>query len=109
MCRSRHDRLPRESIPEVLPDWFLDSILLNSHLVPRAEAVGLTSDQLARDRNGSSSQLALMPMTAEEQGTIPGLPPPIHGKCRYYVMRSVNVRNVQISAAKGIWATSLGN
>jgi len=35
--------------------------------------------------------------------------PPIHGKCRYFVIRSMNVRNVQISAAKGIWATSVGN
>jgi hypothetical protein len=104
MCRSRHDRLPRESLPQVLPDWFLDSILMNSHLIPKVEDVGLSAQD--KDRNGT---LALMPMTEAEQGTIPGLPPPIHGKCRYFIMRSMNVKNVQISAAKGIWATSLGN
>lgn len=103
MCRSRHDRLPRESIPSILPDWFLDQLLLNSHLIPKIEEVRTDS---GRDRNGST--LAIIP-TPEEQGTIPGLPPPIFGKCRYYLMRSVNMRNVQISAAKGIWASSSGN
>lgn len=110
MCRSRHDRLPRDSIPEVLPDWFLDALLLNSHLIPKAEDVCAPTGQHGRDRNGSSSnQLALMPMSAEEMGTVPGLPAPIHGKCRYYVMRSISVQNIQISASKGIWATSVGN
>lgn len=103
MCRSRHDRLPRESLPDVLPDWFLDALLLNSYLIPRWEDV-------SRAKNGSSGSLALMPVGPEtEQGTVPGLPPPIHGKCRYYIMRSMNVRNVLISVAKGIWATSHGN
>merc|ERR1719498_1170694 len=102
MCRSRHDRLPRDSIPELLPDWFLDSILLNSHLVPKVEDVKVDDR-----RNGSSSSLALMPITVD--GTVPGLPPPVFGKCRYYLMRSMNMRNIQISAAKGIWASSHGN
>mmetsp|Transcript_33258 Transcript_33258/g.52947 ORF Transcript_33258/g.52947 Transcript_33258/m.52947 type:complete len:585 (-) Transcript_33258:52-1806(-) len=105
MCRSRHDRLHRDSLPAVLPDWFLDALLLNSYLIPKAEDVRLDD----RSRNGSSGNLALTLGPETEQGTIPGLPPPIHGKCRYYIMRSMNVRNVLISVAKGIWATSLGN
>lgn len=113
MCRSRHDSLGQESLLELLPDWFLDSIILNSHLVPRAEDVNLTDSGSGRDRlrNGTpGNELALVQMAPEtEQGTIPGLLPPIHGKCRYFMMRSVNVRNIQISASKGIWATSLGN
>lgn len=113
MCRSRHDRLGHESLPELLPDWFLDSLILNSNLVPRAEDVNLTESGSGRDRprNGTSGDgLALVPLAPEtEQGTIPGLLPPIHGKCRYFIVRSVNVRNIQISASKGIWATSHGN
>merc|ERR1719162_1848409 len=52
-----------------------------------------------------------MPFDADimDQGTIPGLPAPINGKCRFFSVRSVNVRNIQISASKGIWATSTGN
>jgi len=110
MCRSRHDRLPRDALPELLPDWFLDSLVLNAHLIPNADDVRL-SDHLGRDRrNGHGNELALVPVApVTEQGTIPGLLSPIHGKCRYFVMRSMNNRNIQISAAKGIWATSVGN
>mmetsp|Transcript_136451 Transcript_136451/g.272141 ORF Transcript_136451/g.272141 Transcript_136451/m.272141 type:complete len:571 (+) Transcript_136451:121-1833(+) len=114
MCRSRHDRMSRESLPEVLPDWFIDSVLLNSHLVPRSEEVNLAEFHGDRGKNGGShgfnSELALAPlMPSTEQGTVPGLPPPIHAKCRYFNIRSMNVRNIQVSAAKGIWATSSGN
>lgn len=111
MCRSRHERLPREALPELLPDWFLDSLLLNPHLVPRSDEVNLLDLRRDRGRNGSpTSELApARSAPATEQGTIPGLPPPIHGRCRYFIMRSMNVRNIQISAAKGIWASSLGN
>jgi len=111
MCRSRHDRLPRDALPELLPDWFLDSLLLNPHLVPRADEVNLAEVRRERARNGlSGSELALAPLApSTEQGTIPGLTPPIHGKCRYFFIRSMNVRNIQISAAKGIWASSMGN
>jgi len=113
MCRSRHDRLPRESLPDILPDWFLNSLIVNAYLIPRTEdlPIGDLRDRLRHGTvNRSSSELALAPAVAPtEQGTIPGLLPPIHGKCRYFVMRSMNVRNIQISAAKGIWATSLGN
>lgn len=114
MCRSRHDRLSRESLPEILPDWFIDSVLLNSHLVPKSEEVNLTEIHGDRGRNGGShgfnTELALVPLVpSTEQGTVPGLPPPIHGKCRYFNIRSMNVRNIQISAAKSIWATSGGN
>jgi len=109
MCRSRHDRLPREALPELLPDWFLDSLLLNPHLVPRADEVNLAEVRRERSRNGFG-ELALAPLApSTEQGTIPGLLPPIHGKCRYFFIRSMNTRNIQISAAKGIWASSLGN
>lgn len=115
LCRSRHDRMPRDALPEVLPDWFLDSLILNSNLIPRADEVRLTeSGPTRRDGMRSGTQipgleLALVAAPATEQGTIPGLLPPIHGKCRYFIMRSMYVRNIQISAAKGIWATSLGN
>eukprot|EP00404_Azadinium_spinosum_P052280 CAMPEP_0180766000 /NCGR_PEP_ID=MMETSP1038_2-20121128/39263_1 /TAXON_ID=632150 /ORGANISM="Azadinium spinosum, Strain 3D9" /LENGTH=334 /DNA_ID=CAMNT_0022800485 /DNA_START=55 /DNA_END=1056 /DNA_ORIENTATION=- len=108
MCRSRHDQLPRSALPDLLPDWFLDSLLLNPSLVPRSDDLKV-SELRDRFRNGNDQELALMPAPGVEQGTIPGLPPPIHGKCRYFVVRSMNLRNVQISAAKGIWATSLGN
>lgn len=109
MCRSRHDRLARDALPELLPDWFLDSLLINPHIVPRADEVNLAEVRRERSRNGLS-ELSLVPLAATtEQGTIPGLPPPIHGKCRYFFIRSMNVRNVQISAAKGIWASSMGN
>lgn len=110
MCRSRHDRLPRDALPELLPDWFLNSLIVNPYLIPRSDDLPL-SDFRDRLRNGSrGNELALVPAeSTAEQGTIPGLLPPIHGKCRYYVMRSMNVRNIQISAAKGIWASSLGN
>eukprot|EP00931_Biecheleriopsis_adriatica_P088440 TRINITY_DN62766_c0_g1_i1.p1 TRINITY_DN62766_c0_g1~~TRINITY_DN62766_c0_g1_i1.p1 ORF type:complete len:573 (-),score=96.16 TRINITY_DN62766_c0_g1_i1:56-1774(-) len=104
LCRSRHDRLPKDKIPDVLPDWFLNSLLVNSHLVPRAEDVNLSPSEF----RGRSSELALSVISGE-QGAIPGLPPPVHGKCRFFVMRSVNLRNVQISASKGIWATGGGN
>jgi len=114
MCRSRHDRLSQESLPDVLPDWFIDSVLINSHLVPRSEEVNLTEYHGDRGRNGGShvfnTELALVPLVpSTEQGTVPGLPPPIHAKCRYFNIRSMNVRNIQISAAKSIWATSGGN
>jgi len=98
-------------LPDVLPDWFIDSLLLNPHLVPRSEEVNLSDFRRDRGRNGDfTSELALVPLApSTEQGTIPGLPPPIHAKCRYFVIRSMNVRNIQISAAKGIWASSIGN
>lgn len=108
MCRSRHDRLPRQALPEILPDWFLSALLLNAHLVPRAEDVRLAVSNVGNDRQlALPGSMSAPPET--EQGTIPGLPPPIHGKCRYYIVRSMNVRNIQISAAKGVWATSPGN
>mmetsp|Transcript_87009 Transcript_87009/g.153873 ORF Transcript_87009/g.153873 Transcript_87009/m.153873 type:complete len:545 (-) Transcript_87009:48-1682(-) len=104
LCRSRHDRLPKEKIPELLPDWFISSLLVNSRLVPRADEVQLSTSEI----RGRSSELALAALSTE-QGAIPGLPPPIHGKCRFFVMRSVNIRNIQISMCKGIWATGGGN
>lgn len=105
LCRSRHDRLPKEKMPDLLPDWFLNAILENSRLVPRAEEVELSTMEL----RGRSLELALDASFSTEQGAIPGLPPPIHGKCRFFVMRSSNLRNVQISACKGIWASGGGN
>lgn len=108
MCRSRHERMPPEERPELLPDFFIDALLLNPDLVPRADEVKLTESRARR--GASSNELALVPMDAvTEQGTIPGLPPPIHGKCRYFMVRSMNTRNIQISIANGIWATSHGN
>lgn len=110
LCRSRHDRFPPEELPDLLPDYFIDSLLLNPDLVPRAEEVKLGKPRDGPRRGGSVSDLALVPLDATtEQGTIPGLPPPIHGKCRYFMVRSMITRNVQISIAKGIWATSHGN
>lgn len=102
LCRSRHEVMPRESIPQLLPDWFIDSLLVDPSLVPRAEDVQLEKSS----RNGSLALSLSSPCL--EQGTIPGLPPPVHGKCRFFVIRSMNVRNVQISTAKGIWATGGG-
>jgi hypothetical protein len=97
-------------MPEVLPDWFLDAILQNFHLVPKAEEVRVDRGPGPRDRriNGSGGEQYALAL-AETPGTVPGLPAPINGKCRYFVMRSFNVRNVQMSVAKGIWATSMGN
>lgn len=111
LCRSRHDRLPRDALPDLLPDWFLESLIVNSHLIPRSsETLTADSRRLKQDLQGASQELALVPVApATEQGTIPGLLPPIHGKCRYFFIRSMNVRNIQISAAKGVWATSPGN
>jgi len=111
MCRSRHDRLPRDVMPAVLPDWFIDSLLLNAYLVPRAEDVGLEVNIRSTGPGADRyrQEMALAPTTGEEKGTIPGLPPPIHGKCRYFMVRSVIMRNIQISAAKGIWATNKAN
>lgn len=106
LCRSRHESLPLDKLPEVLPDWFLDALLVNPSIVPRAEDVQLIDKS---SRNGGYNSFALsLSAPSLEQGTIPGLPPPVHGKCRYFVIRSMNVRNVQISAAKGIWATTGG-
>lgn len=107
LCRSRHDRFPRSQITEVLPDWYLDSLIYNAHLVPRAEDVKLTVE--GRGPNSQTSSLALASELSTEHGIIPGLPPPITGKCRFHMVRSMSVRNIQISAAKGIWATSLSN
>eukprot|EP00927_Polykrikos_kofoidii_P035313 TRINITY_DN29905_c0_g1_i1.p1 TRINITY_DN29905_c0_g1~~TRINITY_DN29905_c0_g1_i1.p1 ORF type:complete len:612 (+),score=94.89 TRINITY_DN29905_c0_g1_i1:111-1946(+) len=113
MCRSRHDRLPPSAMPELLPDWFIDSLIFNSHLVPRCEDVRFDLPAALQRRagfggDGTDQELALATV-GTEQGTIPGLPPPIHGKCRYFVVRSMSVRNIQVSAAKGIWATGTGN
>lgn len=105
LCRSRHDRLPKDKMPDLLPDWFLNAILENSRLVPRAAEVELSTMEV----RGRSFELALDASYSTEQGAIPGLPPPIHGKCRFFVMRSSNLRNVQISACKGIWASGGGN
>lgn len=112
MCRSRHDRLPRNALPELLPDWFLDSLIINSHLIPKSGDARFTEgrNRSRNEQQSSNQDHALVPVApGTEQGTIPGLLPPIHGKCRYFFMRSMNVRNIQISSAKGIWATSLGN
>lgn len=111
MCRSRHDRLPRESTPEILPDWFIDSLLLNAYVVPRCEDVGLapTTVDTRRPSGGAVGQELALALGGTEQGTIPGLPPPIHGKCRYFLVRSMTQRNIQIGASKGIWATTSGN
>jgi len=112
MCRSRHDRMRPDDMLEVLPDKFLEDILVNAHLIPKVDEVRIDPNLLRRDRSlngGLCTDLALMPTPSTEEGTIPGLLPPIHGRCRYFIIRSMNVRNVQISAAKGIWATSVGN
>jgi len=107
LCRSRHDRMPKDKIAEVLPDWFLDALLVNSRLIPRADEVQLSE---LRGRNGTDRRVSNASIApSSEQGAIPGLPPPVHGKCRYFVMRSMNVKNVLISASKGIWATGGGN
>ncbi|CAE7285827.1 CPSF30 [Symbiodinium natans] len=104
LCRMSHERLPKEKMPDVLPDWFLQPLLKNAHLVPKAEDVKLSSFEFRR-----TSDFALTASTTSELGAIPGLPPPVQGKCRFFVMRSMNLRNVQISACKGIWATGGGN
>ncbi|CAJ1345734.1 unnamed protein product [Effrenium voratum] len=104
LCRFTHERLPRDKMPDVLPDWFLMPLLKNAHLVPRAEDVKLSSFEF----RGRSFDEAV-PSASGELGAIPGLPPPVNGKCRFFVMRSANLRNVQISACKGIWATGGGN
>eukprot|EP00928_Gymnodinium_smaydae_P053385 TRINITY_DN37390_c0_g1_i1.p1 TRINITY_DN37390_c0_g1~~TRINITY_DN37390_c0_g1_i1.p1 ORF type:complete len:637 (-),score=115.43 TRINITY_DN37390_c0_g1_i1:56-1966(-) len=111
LCRSRHDRLPREAIPELLPDWFIDSVLSNAAVVPRLEDVGLESmaQRAARAGRGGAGQDLSLSKSFGDEGTVPGLLPPIHGKCRYFFVRSNVVKNIHISAAKGIWATSGGN
>jgi len=122
ICRSRHDRLPKEGLPDILPDWFLNSLIVNAYLIPRTEDLPVP-ELRERLRNGSAPRgidatppserpppmVAGATMMLVEQGPIPGLLPPVNGKCRFFNVRSMNVRNIQISAAKGIWATSLGN
>ena len=94
MCRSRHDRMPRHALPELLPDWFLDALVLNSALIPRAESVGLnvgTGLNMGPLGLGDEGRLSLL--DGRETGTVPGLPPPLHGKCKFFVMRSINLRS----------------
>jgi len=119
LCRSRHDRLPRAALPDILPDWFLSSMIVNAYLIPRTDDLPV-AELREKLRHGSGVKgnhtkevpEPTRPLTATatktllDQGTIPALPPPVNGKCRFFVIRSMNVRNVQISAAKGIWASS---
>ncbi|CAE7377858.1 CPSF30, partial [Symbiodinium pilosum] len=95
LCRMSHERLPRDKMPDVLPDWFIQPLLKNGHLVPKAEDVKLSSFEFRR-----TESFALTASTSTELGAIPGLPPPVQGKCRFFVMRSMNLRNLQISACK---------
>eukprot|EP00933_Yihiella_yeosuensis_P046384 TRINITY_DN4189_c0_g1_i1.p1 TRINITY_DN4189_c0_g1~~TRINITY_DN4189_c0_g1_i1.p1 ORF type:complete len:267 (+),score=25.62 TRINITY_DN4189_c0_g1_i1:89-889(+) len=96
LCRRRHDRLPKEKIPDLIPDFMLDAVLVNARLIPRAEDV-----QLSESRSRSLGLfLRDAAFVSSEQGAIPGLPPPLHGKCRFFVIRSMNDRNIQISACK---------
>lgn len=103
LCRCTHERLPKDKMPDVLPDWFLTPLLKNWHLVPRVDDLKLSGFEFSRSPDVAISSVP------SDGAAIPGLPPPVNGKCRYFVMRSMNLRNVQISACKGIWATGSGN
>ncbi|CAK0851154.1 unnamed protein product [Prorocentrum cordatum] len=101
LCRGRHDRLPPEQRPVLLPDSFIDSLLLNPHLVPQA----------SKAKRGRHAYITAMPgqdtdTAAVDQGPVPGLPSPIHGECRYFLVRSTKIKSIRTSMSKGVWAVS---
>lgn len=98
-CKMRHERLPPSALPELLPDWYLAVLVTNAHLVPKLGDMSL--ELLGKSAADFKA--------AYGTSTIPGLPKPENGSCKYYVVRSFTVENIQISFAKGIWATTKGN
>mmetsp|Transcript_12567 Transcript_12567/g.6246 ORF Transcript_12567/g.6246 Transcript_12567/m.6246 type:complete len:170 (-) Transcript_12567:301-810(-) len=81
-CKFRHDRQPPEEIPSNLPDWYVQDLVRPFLALPKIDHLF-------------------------DMEPVPDAP--LIGKNRYFMIKSLNRKNIELSVLKGVWATSKRN
>lgn len=95
-CRKRHENL--QSVPELVPDWYLQTILDNSNHFPKLDSE--LDRKLQQIIGHDSTNISSL------QGIVPGLPIKPTGSLKVFIVKSITMANIELSVHSGYWASS---